>query len=192
MGKYNSSENDDYLLNQNKLGIKTIHELEEAEKLAFFIRASQVELNEYKIQSFSKKSFKNLHYFLFQDIYFFAGKFRDVQLMKQTTRFCQVQFLETIADDLFNELQNEEEWKTIEIAAVRMAYFKSEINMLHPFREGNGRTIRIFLQKYALSKGYEWHYDNLERKEYIKAMVQSVTDPSLLEKIFIKTLEKES
>ncbi|WP_082419034.1 Fic family protein [Massilibacterium senegalense] len=37
-----------------------------------------------------------------------------------------------------------------------MGLFKSELNMLHPFREGNGRTIRIFLNYYALSKGYVW------------------------------------
>lgn len=41
------------------------------------------------------------------------------------------------ATDLFNELEKEPSWPTIEIAAERLAYFKSELNMLHPFRDGN-------------------------------------------------------
>lgn len=190
MAKYNISENDDYLLKQNKLNVRTVEELEEAEILAFTIRATMIELEEYKIKDFSKTSFKALHNFLFQDIYSFAGKFRDVQLIKGSTRFCQVQFLEGYANNLFRELQEEKEWKTIEIAAERMAYFKSELNMLHPFREGNGRTIRIFLQKYAFSKGYVWHYDAMGPEEYLEAMIKSVTDTSLLEILFVKTLQK--
>ena len=49
-------------------------------------------------------------------------------------------------------------WNSLDEAANRLAYFKSELNMLHPFREGNGRVIRIFIRAFALSKGVQWEY----------------------------------
>ena len=87
MGKYNDQENDKYLLKNNLLGVKTIEELEEAEAFAFSLRAAQLERTENAIDSFTEEHFKKLHYHLFQDIYPFAGQFRDVQLMKGNTRF---------------------------------------------------------------------------------------------------------
>lgn len=57
-----------------------------------------------------------------------------------------------------------------------MVYFKAEMNILHPFRERKGRTIRIFLQKYSAFKGFIWDYDDMEIEEYLKAMILSVAD----------------
>lgn len=188
MTKYNEVENDDYLLKNNLLNINNIRELEQAEAFTFSIRAAQIEQGTYEITRFSKLEFTRLHHHLFQDIYSFAGQFRDVQLMKDRTRFCQVQFLDAYASDLFHQLENESSWDSVKHAAKRMAYFKSEINMLHPFREGNGRTIRIFLQAYASSKGFLWNYDKMSRDDYMQAMIYSVTNESLLEKLFLNTI----
>lgn len=189
MAKYNNLENDDYLLNNNLLGIHDFEELEQAEAFTFSIRATQIEQGAYEISTFSKREFIRLHHHLFQDIYDFAGKFRDVQLMKGNTRFCQVQYIDTYASDLFYQLQSESDWDSVEHAANRFSYFKSELNMIHPFREGNGRTIRIFLQAYANSKGFLWNYDKLNRDEYIQAMIRSVTTSDLLEKLLLNTIK---
>ncbi|MGE7914388.1 Fic family protein [Lysinibacillus xylanilyticus] len=70
-----------------------------------------------------------------------------------------------------------------------MAFYKSELNMLHPFREGNGRTIRIFVQAYALSKGVNWNFTNMDKEIYLNAMIQSVTNTELLERLFFNTIE---
>lgn len=188
MEKYNDFDNDDYLLRTNLLDITDFDELEQAEAFTFSIRAAQIEQGTYKIAAFSKEDFVDLHHHLFQDIYPFAGQFRKVQLMKGATRFCQMEFLDGYATDLFNQLQNEPEWDSIEHAAKRLAYFKSELNMLHPFREGNGRTTRIFLQEYTKSKGFLWKYDKIDRNEYMQAMIHSVTSEDLLEKQFLNTL----
>ena len=61
--------------------------------------------------------------------------------------------------------------------------------MLHPFREGNGRTIRIFLHAYAMKRGIEWSYEAIESEKYIQAMIQSVIDLGALRKIFLETIE---
>lgn len=190
MAKYNEYENDDYLLKENLLGIINLTELEQAEAFTFSIRATQIEQGAYKIKAYSLIDFIELHHYLFQDIYSFAGKFRDVQLMKGRTRFCQVQFINTYAVDLFTQIENEPNWDTLSHAAKRLAYLKSELNMLHPFREGNGRTIRIFLHSYAKSKGFSWLYDKMDRDVYMRAMIRSVTNNELLEKVILDRLYK--
>ncbi|MBM7609284.1 cell filamentation protein [Lysinibacillus composti] len=189
MKNYNEFNNDLYLLQCNKLGLTNNRDLEEAEAFVFFIRAIQVEQGSYLLSSFTLEDFKNLHEHLFQDIYPFAGQFRNVQLVKGNTRFCQHQFIETNAQVLFDELQNEEDWKSLDEASERLAYFKTELNMLHPFREGNGRTIRIFIQKYALMKNIKWDITLIDRDLYLEAMIHSKTNPQLLKELFLSTIE---
>ncbi|KAA0965741.1 hypothetical protein FQ087_05520 [Sporosarcina sp. ANT_H38] len=189
MAKYNEFENDDYLLKSNLLGITDFAELEQAEAFTFSIRAAQIEQGAYNITAFSRTNFVGLHRHLFQDIYSFAGQFRDVQLMKGRTLFCQLQHMNAYASNLFAQFDNEPSWDNLEYAAKRLAFFKSELNMLHPFREGNGRTIRIFLQSFAKSKGFLWTYDKINREEYMQAMIRSVTSEDLLEKLLLDTLK---
>lgn len=95
-----------------------------------------------------------------------------------------------MANDIFQQLEKESDWQTTQEAAKRLAYYKAELNMLHPFREGNGRTIRIFIQNLAQLKGYIWHYNELHREEYIHAMIESTYNSSKLEQIIYNTLEK--
>src|SRR5699024_7227281 len=135
--KYNEEDNDDYLLENNLLGIQSQKELEKAESLGFSLRASELEQENYKSLSLTLSGVKNLHYYMFQDIYPFAGKYRNVQLSKNGTHFCQVEHLDHYADNLFFELDKEPFWSYLKEAAVLLAYFKSELNMLQPFREGN-------------------------------------------------------
>lgn len=189
MEKYNESSNDDYLLQTNLLGAVSEEELEIAEAFAFSVRASQIEQGIFSWSSFRKEDFQALHHHLFQDIYPFAGQFRNVQLAKGMTRFCQVEYLDSYADHLFSELASEPDWLTLEQAAARLAYFKSELNMLHPFREGNGRTTRIFIHSFAASKRIHWAYETLNQEEYMRAMIASVTDTQLLESLFTRTIE---
>jgi len=187
--KYNEEDNDDYLLENNLLGIQSQKELEKAESLGFSLRASELEQENYKSLSLTLSGFKNLHYYLFQDIYPFAGEFRNVQLSKNGTRFCQVEHLNNYADNLFFELDKEPFWSSLKEAAERLAYFKSELNMLHPFREGNGRTIRFFIYLYALEKGITWKYEEMETESYIEAMIEAVINTKMLKNIFLETIE---
>ncbi|MFC9540914.1 Fic family protein [Lysinibacillus sp. NPDC056959] len=89
---------------------------------------------------------------------------------------------------MFYQLNNEPAWITLNQAAKRLAFYKSELNMLHPFREGNGRTIRIFIQAYALSKVVNWNFTNMDKEIYLNAMIQSVINTELLERQFFNTI----
>jgi len=189
MAKYNEQDNDAYLLKHNLLGIDCYQELERAESFVFSLRASDFERGEFVLKDFTMEEFKKLHHFLFQDIYTFAGEFRDVQLMKGNTRFCQVQFLNDNALELFHQLKIEKSWRSLDEAALRLAYFKSELNMLHPFREGNGRTIRIFLHAYAKSQSIEWSYEEMDSSTYIQAMIESVVNIVPLKELYLETID---
>ena len=89
-----------------------------------------------------------IHRYLFQDIYDWAGKIRTVDISKGTI-FCLTQFIEIefkkvqdwiIANDYLKNVDDKE------AMAKRLAYLIGEINMIHPFREGNGRTQRVFIE----------------------------------------------
>lgn len=190
MGKYNVGENEEYLLQQNKLGIKNADELEIAEQYAFTVRSLQFEKGEFRLLNFDLPSLLSLHGHLFQDIYTFAGKIQDVQLMKGSTRFCQAQYITSECQHLFRDLMIEQHWKSIEEAADRLAYFKSELNIIHPFREGNGRTIRLFIHAFASDRGFSWKYNEMNKEQYMNAMIQSVYNQGKLEMLFEETLVK--
>lgn len=190
MEKYNFGQDDQYLLNENLLGIDNFDDLEVAEQFAFTVRSLEIEQGKCNFQQFDLDSLMKLHHYLFQDVYTFAGKVRDVQLIKGDTRFCQMQFIYPMCEKLFREMKNEPEWSTIDEAAKRLAYYKTELNMIHPFREGNGRTIRIFIRTYAKSKGYDWDFAKLDREGYMQAMIQSVLTTKQLEAIYKDTLIK--
>jgi len=96
---------------------------------------------------FDVKHLQKIHRFVFKDIYSWAGKFRSVDISKGN-QFCRYIHLETYAADIFEKLKKENYLigTAEENIPLRLAYYMSEINVLHPFREGNGRTQRIFIE----------------------------------------------
>lgn len=189
MMKYNTHDQDEYLLQSNLLGAESTDELEQLERVAFYISASRLEKKGFDfLLPVSADSIRELHRFLFKDIYRFAGEIRSVTLMKDQTRFCEPSYIEDQLKEIFRELNFEGNWNSLEQAAKRLAYFKTELNMIHPFREGNGRTIRLIIREIAKSKGYVWHFETLDRAEYLEAMVSSQIDTSSLERLFLKSL----
>lgn len=72
-----------------------------------------------------------------------------------------------------------------------MAYYLAELNVLHPFREGNGRTLREFIRQLALKNGYLLNLQNVNPKEMLAACIKSVVDTSDLEVLLEKCLEKD-
>lgn len=70
----------------------------------------------------------------------------------------------------------------------RLAYYLSELNVLHPFREGNGRTIREFIRQLAYKNGYLLDLQKTTPEEIFNASVKSVYDTTDLEKIIYNCL----
>ncbi|MBS4208514.1 Fic family protein [Bacillus sp. FJAT-50079] len=189
MNKYRTEDQGDYLLKHNLLGATSYDELEQLEAVAFSIRSSQLEIEGFSwLIPPTTETIKQLHFYLFQDVYPFAGKIRDVQLMKGMTRFCRAEYIEMNLARLCEQLEKEQRWKNIEHAAERLAYYKTELNIIHPFREGNGRTIRIMIREIAQDHGFDWNFEEMDREIYMQAMIQSVTDEFPLKSLIENTL----
>lgn len=112
---------------------------------------------------------------LLGSIYPWAGKLRTVRISKDGSVFAYPENIKSFLDQLFKELQRENYLKDMpcETFICRIAYYLGELNAAHPFREGNGRTSRIFIFQLAHQAGYEIHFDKADPKEMIAASIAS-------------------
>ena len=137
---------------KNKLNIYDKEKLKKKETELSFYR--QVELMENPIRgNFDIVHLQCIHQYLFQDIYDFAGKFRNVDIEKNACSFVKWQEIGVRLQNEF-ELMNNDLTKVINVYdfAEHLAKYYVEITYIHPFREGNGRSIREFIREYANEK----------------------------------------
>ena len=156
---------------KNKLGIRDFDELYEEERNLANLRSR--ELFESPIKGkFDFKHLKDIHRYLFQDIYDWAGEVRTVDIAKGNL-FCRYFAIEAEANRIFGELKNEKCLKGLNAAdfSSRLAYYFSEINALHPFREGDGRTQREFIRQLAYQNNYFLSFVGITKEEMIAASI---------------------
>ena len=123
---------------------------------------------------------KQIHGYLFGGLYDFAGKIRSVNISKGGFKFAASEFLPETLDQI--EKMSEETFDQIIDKYV-------EMNVAHPFREGNGRTTRIWLDlilKRSLKKCVDW--SQINKKEYLAAMEQSVMDSTKIKQLIQNAL----
>ena len=178
---------------KNKLDIRDLDRLHEAERDYSSVR--QAELSNMGVTGdFSFKHLCSIHKQLFQDVYSWAGKTRIVDISKGTI-FCLVQFIESQFDDLYRKLKKENFLADIadeKEMGKRLAFYLGELNMIHPFREGNGRTQRIFIEQLCLNNGrFEIDFTEITKEEMIAASVRSANASNdMLEELIEKCLIK--
>lgn len=110
-------------------------------------------------------SWKEIHKYLFEDIYEFAGKLRTVNLAKGNFRFAPLMYLEAALANI-----DKMPWSTYDEIIEKYV----EMNIAHPFREGNGRSMRIWLDqmlKQALGQVVDW--SKVDKEDYLLAMERS-------------------
>ena len=141
---------------------------------------------------FDSAHFVGIHKFLFEDIYPFAGKFRCENIAKDNFRFAEFEFIESELNNLLNKLKKENYLEGLDKAALskRLAYYWAELNVLHPFREGNGRTTREFLRQLALKNGYMLDLQNVDTDSLLNASIKSVYNENDLAELLFKILDK--
>lgn len=138
----------------NKLGITNLEKLRAAERDISGQRYYSL-LKMGVTGDFSLNHLCAIHKYLFQDIYEWAGKIRTVDIAKGDI-FCLVQFIELQFSSIYEQLRKENFLKDIsehEEMTQRLAYYLSEVNAIHPFREGNGRTQRVYIQQICQNNG---------------------------------------
>ena len=142
---------------------------------------------------FDKKHFIAIHRYLFEDIYPFAGQFRKENIAKGEFRFAEWEYIEGELERLLLQLKEENylEGMNKQKLAERLAYYVSELNVLHPFREGNGRTIREFIRQLALKNGYQLNLKKVSPHVTLEASIRSIIDIHDLVQIMEECLEKK-
>ncbi len=175
---------------KNKLNIMNADELKAAEREITSLRAAQAIVD--KIDGkFDFYLLKQIHRFLFGDIYEWAGKIRTVNISKGN-QFCICEYIQEQMDEIFKKLNNEnylKNYKNKNEVAERLAYYLGEINSIHPFREGNGRAQRMYIEHLAASLGYQLDFMKISSEEMLEASVRSFAlDYKMLEELIIRAL----
>lgn len=176
---------------KNKFNITDLSELQELERNITAVK--EILVLEDKKSELNFSFLKKIHRTLFCDIYSWAGKVRTIDIAKGTL-FCRTFAISDEAERIFLELKEENYLKDCprEELHKRMSYYMSEINALHPFREGNGRTQRLFMAVLAKRLGYFLDFTVISEDDMIEASYHSFSkDYSMMDEIFYKVLKKE-
>jgi cell filamentation protein len=123
---------------------------------------------------FDFKHLRDIHRAIFSDVYTWAGAPRTVDISKGN-QFCLSRHIETYAIGIFTKLKEDSFLlgSTADEMPERLTYYLSEINVLHPFRDGNGRVQRIFIEYLAQSAGFDVDFSHVDGKEMIEASALS-------------------
>ncbi len=166
---------------ENKLGIKSQLELAKMEEKITKKKALELfetgKLEDVEVGTFAGLS--KIHQFLFEDIYEFAGKIRKENIAKNNFRFASVMYLE----EALKQIDNMPQSNFDEIVEKYI-----EMNIAHPFREGNGRSTRIWLDRILrkeIGKVIDW--SKIDKEDYLLAMERSP-----IRNLEIKTLLKNA
>lgn len=139
----------------NKFGIKDPDKLATIERNLTANRLAELYNNPIN-GNFDFDHLKKIHGYIFQDVYDWAGKERTVTIAKGNTLFCPAEKIEIYADKIFDALKRHDYLKGLgpNEFSKKAALFFANLNDLHPFREGNGRTQREFMRELSINAGY--------------------------------------
>lgn len=159
---------------RNRLGITDAGELEQAE--ASLVAWRSYELSQQPmVGQFDLAHLQAIHRHLFGDVYDWAGELRTIDLFKGTSYFANHRHLLSAALPLFKKLEQERHLHGLDATAFshRAAYYLSEMNALHPFREGNGRAQREFIHQLAQTNGYFIDWTTIDRDDLMQASIEA-------------------
>lgn len=177
----------------NKFDIRDEAKLNEVETV--LVSARSAEWTEHpQVDTFDFAHYKSIHYFLFSDLYDWAGRIRTVNMSKKGTHFCPAGEIEARADAIFGRLKAHNFYRDLPCREFveEIADFYCTTNELHPFREGNGRTQRTFLTQLIRSAGYGINWADVDGDLLMIATIQAaqgVTD--LLWRILRESIKNE-
>jgi len=175
---------------KNKLDIRDAEELAAFEAEVSDARADE----EIPAGDLDFEHFKAVHRHLFQDVYDWAGEPRTVRISKGGSMFCFPENIEREAKRLFAKLENDNFLQDLSPAefARTSAEFLATLNVIHAFREGNGRTQLSFFLLLADQAGYAIDLDALDPDAFLQAMIASFDgDDALLTAAIQELIEDE-
>lgn len=158
----------------NKFDIRDSAKLAGIEAAITFAKAAELEHSPFE-GSFDFEHYKSVHRYLFEDIYDWAGTIRTVDISKKGTVFVLAKDIEKIVNNSFTRLKAEHFFKnyTFDAFCEAIVDFYCVTNMLHPFREGNGRTQRVFISQLIRHAGYDIDFSMIDSDELMIATIQA-------------------
>ena len=177
---------------KNKLNIRDKAELKQAEEE--FVAVKQLVLLQSPMRGrFTMTHLLRIHRFLFEDVYPFAGHLRREQISKGDTLFFPPDLIERELRRVFRELHEKRLLDTEgERDQIRnLSRMMAELNIIHPFREGNGRSIRELIRCMGLAYGLRLNWGNTDRDTLLSAAVASVDDDMAFCDVLTQCLERE-
>lgn len=146
----------------NKANIRDYETLERIDRIQTTYALSKLHLSRVH-GNFGIEHYKAIHKYLFNELYDFAGEFRVENISKDGIPFCRPEFIYRQLNVLLEQMKKQSYKITSEEELLDfLAYFYSEINLVHPFREGNGRTLREFIREYVLEINNRINFGNYE------------------------------
>lgn len=153
----------------NKFDIKDSNKLQELEAIFFLSKKS----DPLPSGNFDFKHLKAIHNHYFGDVYSWAGKERTINIAKGDSHFAHTQYITSEITKLFTKLKNDNHLQNFpqNDFSEKLSYYFNEVNAIHPFREGNGRTQRAFFSALADKSGYYLDWTAIKQEKYIEANI---------------------
>lgn len=125
--------------------------------------------------NFDSRHYRNIHKHLFQDVYDWAGTYRTLRIAKGGNWFCYPEYIESHMDKVFMALEGDKFLRGLssEKFARHAASLLSDLNAIHPFRDGNGRTQLLFLGALSKAAGHPLNINEVNPELFLKAMIKS-------------------
>ena len=149
---------------------------DQAELSAFEVEISTLRAEEpLPAGSFDSTHYRAVRHHLFQDVYEWAGQYRTVRISKGRNSFCYPEHIPGQMEMLFERIRGGEAFDVIgkEDFLNEITSFLSDLNAIHPFREGNGRTQLAFAGLVGSSFSHPFHLEKLNRDTYLPAIITS-------------------
>lgn len=161
---------------RNKLGLQDQDQLDRAERALTYGRLIALRTTSVAPGRFDLTHLQAIHRYLFQDIYDWAGEVRTFTLVKGETEFCRPEHVASCAAEVFGGLANNDLLRGLDIASFvhEAAELLGHLNALHPFREGNGRTQRAFLELLSDAAGHPVVWPEGMEQRNIEASIASM------------------
>ncbi|WP_024695998.1 putative adenosine monophosphate-protein transferase Fic [Pseudomonas syringae] len=175
---------------KNRLNVVSDNVLAEAERALSEVAVSLID---FAPPPYDLSYLRNLHRLLFADLYDWAGELRTVDISKGNTRFCTMTRIEPESKKLFALLDKANWFQELErdqlVKACAEAF--GDLNVIHPFREGNGRAQRVLFEHLIVNAGYEISWWAVEAEEWTQANIDAVDcDYRALTNVFERCIGK--
>ncbi|MCZ4279972.1 Fic family protein [Kiloniella laminariae] len=176
MSRYNSVKDPlcypDSDVLRNKADLTEQDELDQFEQLMFLTRSEE----DLPVGNLDYAHYRDIHFHFFQDVYEWAGKIREIRTGKGENWFCFPEYIDTYMEKIFTDLAKENYLSNSTDKnhfSERAAHYLSEINAVHPFREGNGRCQLTLLTMLVEHANFKFIEDRLDETNFMNAMIES-------------------